>query len=416
VSADVAIVGGGPAGLAAAVALRRAGAGSVVVLEREAQAGGIPRHAHHPGFGLRDLRRVLDGPAYARRWAELAERAGADVRVSTQATGWTPDGALEVTSPGGRATLAARAVVLATGCRERPSSARLVAGTRPEGVMTTGTLQRLVYLEGRRLEGRAVVVGAEHVSFSALQTLSHAGARAVAMTTEHVRHQSVPGAGLLAPQLLTRTALAAIHGTERVEAVDLRDADTGALATSACELVILTADWIPDHELAVLAGAALDPGTRGPVVDAGGRTTRPGVFAAGNVLRGAEPADVAALEGRHVAAAVAEHLAGAPWPERHAMLRCAEPLHWIAPGAITGPQQPARGRWLLRAREDLRDARVELAQDGRVVHRARLTRVMPGRSATLAPGWAGRVDPGGGDVLVHVVSARRRVSPAARVS
>jgi len=417
VSADVVIVGGGPAGLAAAVALRGAGAGRVVVLEREAQPGGIPRHAHHQGFGLRDLRRALSGPVYAERWAARAERAGVEVRVASQATGWTPDGALAVTSPAGRTTLPARAVVLATGCRERPRAARLIPGERPhEGVMTTGTLQQLAYLEGRRLAGRAVVVGAEHVSFSAVQTLGHAGARAVAMTTEHARQQSFAVARLVAPRLLARTALAAIHGSERVEAVELRDLDTGAVRTLACELVVLTADWIPDHELAVLAGAELDPATRGPLVDARGRTTRPGLFAAGNVIRGAEPADVAALEGRHLAVAVAEHLAGAAWPEQRAALRCAEPLHWIAPGAVTGPEPPARGRWLLRAREELRAARVELVQDGRVVHRARLARVMPGRSAALAPGWAGRVDPRGGEVLVRVASARRRVSPAAAVS
>src|SRR5213078_4773911 len=114
-----------------------------------------------------------------------------ELRLETQATGWSRDGELELTSPKGRSQLAARAVVLATGCRERPRSARLVPGSRPQGVMTTGTLQQLTYLRRETPGRRALVVGAEHVSFSALLTLSHGGARAVAMTTEHARHQTL---------------------------------------------------------------------------------------------------------------------------------------------------------------------------------------------------------------------------------
>ena len=193
----VAIVGGGPAGLAAAIELRRRGAGEVVVIERETDAGGIPRHARHQGFGARDLRRPLSGPAYARRYAEMARAAGVEVLTETMATGWAsgPEPALELTSPRGRSVLAPAAVVLATGCRERPRAARLVPGDRPGGVMTTGMLQQLVYLEGRPAGGRALIVGAEHVSFSAILTLAHGGARAVALTTEFARHQTVAAFG-----------------------------------------------------------------------------------------------------------------------------------------------------------------------------------------------------------------------------
>jgi NADPH-dependent 2,4-dienoyl-CoA reductase/sulfur reductase-like enzyme len=137
----VVIVGAGPAGLAAALELRRRGVADVLVLEREAALGGIPRHAQHQGFGLRDLHRPLSGPSYARRYAELAAAAGAELRTETMVTGWSPGGALELTGPRGRERLEPAAVVLATGCRERPRSARLVPGSRPDGVITTGTLQ-----------------------------------------------------------------------------------------------------------------------------------------------------------------------------------------------------------------------------------------------------------------------------------
>jgi thioredoxin reductase len=414
--ADVAIVGAGPAGLAAARELRRAGAGSVLVIEREREPGGIPRHCHHPGYGLRDLRRALSGPAYARRWADLAAAAGAELRLGAQVTGWTDDGALEVTAPAGRTTVSAAAVILATGCRERPRSARLVPGSRPQGVLTTGTLQQLVYLARRPVGERAVVVGAEHVSFSALVTLHHGGARAVAMTTELPRQQSfaavrVGAAARFRVPLRTSTAVTGIRGRDRVEAVELTDLESGRVDTLPCDLVVFTANWIPDHELAVLAGARLDPGTRGPAVDAALRTDRPALFAAGNLLHGAEPADVAALTGRRVAKGVIEHLAGAPWPAARIELRCVEPLHWVTPNAVSAgdraPGPPARGRYLIRAREQLRAARVELAQDGRVLERGRLARVGPGRSAALRAGWSERVDPGGGPVVVRVLSARR---------
>ena len=140
-SADVIIVGAGPAGLTAARYLRSSGVPAVLVLEREAAAGGIPRHSDHLGYGVRDLRTMLTGPAYARRLAGLAEAAGADLRLSAMVTGWAGDRSLLVTSPQGRRQIDARAVILATGARERPRSARLVPGDRPDGVFTTGQLQ-----------------------------------------------------------------------------------------------------------------------------------------------------------------------------------------------------------------------------------------------------------------------------------
>jgi thioredoxin reductase len=403
--APVAIVGGGPAGLSAGVELRRLGAREVVVIEREREAGGIPRHARHQGFGLRDLRRPLSGPAYARRHVELARAAGVELLPETMVTGWAR-GALELTGPGGRATLEPAAVVLATGCRERPRSARLVPGSRPDGVMTTGMLQQLVYLSGLPAGRRALVVGAEHVSFSALVTLAHGGARAVALTTELPRHQSLAAFRLGAraryrAPLWTRTRVTAIHGRPRVEAVELTDLDGASTRTVACDTVVFTADWIPDHELAVSAGAQLDPVTRGPAVDAALRSSLPGVFAAGNLLHGAEQADVAALSGRHVAGAVIRYLEDGQWPQRRVPVVCEQPLGWITPNVVAaGAGLPPRGRFLLRSREFLRAPRIEIGQGGRVLWRGRLARVMPGRSARLPHAWLAEVDPAGDAVRV----------------
>lgn len=416
---DVVVVGAGPAGLSAAAAIRRGGgcALRVLVLERELEAGGIPRHARHQGFGLRDLHRSLNGPDYAARLRAAALAAGVDLRVGSQVTGWdtTSEGLrLRVTSIDGVGALRARAVVLATGCRERPRSARLIAGARPDGVMTTGTLQQLVYLEGLSPGKRAIVVGAEHVSFSAVATLAHAGAATVAITTELPRHQSYAafrwGARLRyrAP-LLTSTVVTAIHGRERVESVTVTELRTGVERSIACDTVILTGDWVADHELARLGGLELQPGTLGPRVDGSLRTRRPGLFAAGNVLHGAETADIAALSGRHVAEPVLSYLSDEAWPEHTVPLVCEPPLHWISPGSVVpGPAAPPpRGRYLVRGREELIDARIELSQGGRVLGGYRLPRITAGRSASLPIDWSTGVDPDEGPVLVRVTRARR---------
>ena len=402
------IVGGGPSGLAAAIELRRLGISPVTVIEREREAGGIPRHSDHSGFGLRDLRTVLSGPRYAERYRQLAAEAGVEIVAETMVTEWEGQRGLRLTGPGGREEIEPPAVVLATGCRERPRAARLVPGSRPAGVMTTATLQQLVHLRGQRVGRRAVIVGAEHVSFSAVATLAHGGASVAALVTDLPRHQSLrsfrAGAAIRyrAP-VWSRTAVSAIHGSERVESVELTELDSGRTRTVACDLVIFTADWIPDHELAVMAGCELDRGALGPLVDTALRTTRLGVFAAGNLLHPAETADVCALDGRHVAPAVAAYLRGAgEWPSP-VRLAARSPLAWVAPNMLlAGGQRPPRDRFLVRTREFVRRPRLEVRLGGRPLWSGRVRRLVPGRSAHIPAGWSARVDPDGGPVTVRV--------------
>src|SRR5215467_9450622 len=352
VTADVLVVGAGPAGLAAAVELRRLGAGSVLVAERDDEAGGIPRHSAHTGFGARDLRRVLTGPGYARRYADAAAAAGAQVRTGTTVTGWNgsprPGGApraggphgVTLTSAAGVDSVDAGAVLLATGCRERPRTARLVPGDRPPGVMTTGELQRRVYLGGQELAGRALVVGAEHVSFSAMVTLAHAGAEVVALVTDQPRHTSYAAFALAASwrwhvPVWSSTVVRRVSGRGRLDGAELEDLATGETRFVPCDLLVFTGDWIPDHELARAAGLDMDPGTRGPAVDTALATSVPGVFAAGNLVHAAETADIAALGGRHAARCIVAGMGRRPAPEPVRLPVTVEPpLLWIAPNEL----------------------------------------------------------------------------------
>ncbi len=387
---SVVVIGAGPAGLSAAVELRRLGAGPVLVADREAEPGGVPRHSWHIGYGLRDLRRVLTGPAYARALASAAEAAGAELRLGTTVTGLDAGRAgscaVTWTSADGIETVHAAAVLLATGCRERPRAARLIPGDRPAGVMTTGELQQRVYLGGERLAGRALVVGAEHVSFSAAMTLAHAGARVVALVTEHERQQSYAAFRFGAAvrwrvPVWTSTRVQRVTGRGRLAGVEVADIQTGAARFVPCDTVVFTGDWIPDHELARMAGLAMDPGTRGPAVDTTLATSAAGVFAAGNLVHAAETADVAALSGRHAARHIAAVL------------------------SIGSAAPPPLGRFVLRSQEFRRLARLEARQDGRLLARSRPVRMVPGRPVHLGADWLAQVDPAGGPVRVGTGTA-----------
>ena len=186
----VAIVGGGPSGLTAAAALAGKVDGEVVVIEREAETGGIPRHSDHPGYGMRDLKRFISGPAYAKRLSAMAKDAGAVLETEAMVTSWAGERALRITSPRGLRTVTADAVVLATGARERPRPARLIPGDRPDGVFTTGQLQNLVHLHHAKVGSRALVVGAELVSWSAVLTLRESGCATVGMVSSYPRSEA----------------------------------------------------------------------------------------------------------------------------------------------------------------------------------------------------------------------------------
>ncbi|MFI1018436.1 NAD(P)/FAD-dependent oxidoreductase [Streptomyces sp. NPDC020965] len=396
---DVLVVGAGPAGLTLAAEVAAAGAGRVEVLEREERAGGIPRHCFHGGFGLVDLRRPMRGPGYARRLADDAVRAGADLRTGVTATGWAGPRTLELTGPRGIERVTARAVVLATGARERPRAARLVPGTRPAGVLTTGELQQAVHLYGQRVGRRGVVIGADPVAHAAARTLRLGGVEVLALVTDRPHHPA-PTLTRRVP-VLTRTTVTELLGRGRLTGVRLRHQD-GRTTTVHCDTVVFTGDWIPDHELARRGGIALDPGTRGPAVDTGYRTAVPGVLAVGNLLHGVERSWFAAEEGRTAAARVLGHLAGDAWPGPGLPVRVGGPLLWVAPNRIhpRGPA-PLLGRFVLRATEPLTPPRLVVTQDGRTLYRQRGVRpVRRGRQLPLRADWIGRADPDGGPVHI----------------
>lgn len=341
---DVAIIGAGPAGLSAACELQRLGVGTVTVLEREREAGGIPRHCGHPPFGLREFGRLLTGPQYARRLVEAADRHGATIRCQTtvirmeQAEGGVT---LSMTTPSGPETLHARRVLIATGTRETPRSARLLSGERPLGVINTGALQSYAYLEGGLPFRRPIIVGTELVALSAILTCRGMGARPVAMIEEKnevtARKPLFLYPRLLGIPVMTGTRIVDIAGNPRVTHVVLeRDGRTERLH---CDGVILTGCFTAENHLARLSGLEIDPLTGGPVIDDFGRSSMDGVFAAGNLLRPVETAGWCFREGRAIARTLYRDLADGLPPRLDAAR-----LH-IGPGLrYAVPQRLSDGR------------------------------------------------------------------------
>ncbi len=326
---DVAIIGGGPSGLAAATELKRRGVARVVVLEREPVAGGIPRHCGHPPFGWREFRRILTGPQYARKLVSVAEKAGVEIHTNTSVATIKPGPGLTLATPEGVLDISASRVIYATGVRETPRAARLISGVRAKGILNTGALQTMVYLEGRSPFLRPLIVGTELVSFSAIQTCRHAGIKPVAMIGEGATTVARWPTGLF-PKLAgiplhLRTRLERINGEAVVTSATVDGPD--GVRDIPCDGVLLTGEFTPESSLGRLGHLQIDRGTGGPAVDQFGRCSDPRFYATGNLLRPVETAGWSWQEGCETGLRVARDLVGSQPPaQRQIHVVTQEPL------------------------------------------------------------------------------------------
>jgi NADPH-dependent 2,4-dienoyl-CoA reductase/sulfur reductase-like enzyme len=386
-SCDVLILGGGPAGLSCARALRKLGVRDVVLLEREAHLGGIPRHCGHVGFGLREFGRLYSGPDYAKRLAD--EAVSAELRLRTTALTIERGSLVRAIGANGPEDFRAKAVVLALGARETPRSARLISGTRPLGVMNAGALQQFVYLKGACPFKRPVVIGSELVSFSTLLTLRHAGIKPLAIIEENTRITArQPGAwvarlGFGVP-VLTGARLVRIVGQQTVTGIEI-DRGFGP-EPMECDGVILTGKFRPETALIVPSHIEVDPGTKGPAIDAWFRCSDPEFFAAGNLLRGIETAGQCWREGKAVAnmvvAKLASRLPERP-PDAEVMLR--GPLAYVYPQRIHH-DAPTDHPLLFKARVSRPTrGRLSVVVDGRTVWSRRISALPERRIAWKLP-------------------------------
>ena len=326
---DVLVIGGGPAGLAAALAARAQGA-QVTVLERDRDLGGILQQCIHNGFGLHYFGEELTGPEYAQRFIDRLEGSGIEILTDTMVIGLTADRQVTaVSAEKGLLTLQAGAVVLAMGCRERTRGALNIPGDRPAGIFTAGSAQRLVNMQGA-LPGREIVVlGSGDIGLIMARRLTWEGAK-VKLVCELMPYSS--GLARNVAQCLVDNdiplkfshTVVRIHGRERVEGVTVAAVNEKLQPIKSteefipCDTLLLSVGLIPENELSLMAGVPMDPVTGGAVVDQWRQTGIPGVFACGNVLQVHDLVDNVSREAEIAGAAAARYALGAqserePW-------------------------------------------------------------------------------------------------------
>jgi thioredoxin reductase len=385
---DVAVIGGGPAGLAAALGARRAGAGKVLLLERERTLGGILNQCVHDGFGLFLYKETISGPEYAGRLVEDVLRESIGVETGAMVLDLSPGRVLRINERSGYRLVQAGAVILAMGCRERTRDMIEIPGTRPAGVFTAGTAQNLVNLQNLRLGNEVVILGSGDIGLIMARRLVFEGLRVkgvfeilpwVSGLERNVR-QCLLDFGI---PLELRSTVVEIRGRDRVESVVVAQVDenvapiAGTERVVPCDTLLLSVGLIPENELSKRAGVMLSPLTGGAVVDETLMTSVPGVFSCGNVLHIHDVADWASFEGFAAGEQAARFAAGERGAGEAVRVGPAANIRYALPQLVT------RGRtgveWSFRVKRPVRDATVEVRgrASGKTYARRKFARLLP---------------------------------------
>ena len=384
---DLVIVGGGPAGMAAAVAAFDAGCQDVVILDREPELGGILMQCIHNGFGLHKLGRELTGPEYAAVYVQKVKERNIKVYAETMVTGVSPDNIVTAQNRQGILKIHAKAVILAMGCRERSRGALNICGSRCAGIYSAGTAQKLVNCMGYQVGKRVVILGSGDIGLIMARRMSYEGAKVEAVC------EVMPYSGGLTRNIVQcledfgiplylSTTVVQIHGKERLEGVTIAQVDERRRPIEEtkryipCDTLLLSVGLIPENELTRSAGIPMDPITNGAMVDEHCQTAVPGIFACGNVLHVHDLVDYVSDEAERAGKGAVSYIAGLAEEKTAIATKPGYGVRYVLPQTIHTTEEDVTV--FLRVAQPFGKVKFTVAADDKVLAVAKRLRAAPG--------------------------------------
>ena len=410
---DVAVIGGGPAGLAAALKARKEGVEKVLIIERDVELGGILQQCIHDGFGIHRFGRRMTGTEYAQTFIDELEQTDIEVLLDTMVLEITKEKKIYAcNNKDGMMEITCGAIILAMGCRERTASQIQLMGYRPAGVLTAGTVQRYINLEGYLPGKTAVILGSGDIGLIMARRMKLEG-----MEVKGV-YEIMPNLGGLTRNkvqcledydipLHLSTTITKVHGKKRIEGVTVAELDQdrkvipGTEEFIACDLLVLAVGLIPENELSIGCGIELDPKTNGPVVDDHFMTSVPGIFACGNVAVVFDLVDYVSQSAEIAAAGAAEYLKGAGLADAgntgladagdYISLIPEGNINFIVPQRITAGKE-TEVQVFLRVKKPDRRGTLDISENGEVTQSRRFATVAPPEMITAKIKVSGNAD------------------------